>query len=114
MKVQAFELPPPGLGFWTVTASVAEIAVSEFARSEAGTVTVIDEAVAADGVSVVPPKLTLLAKTKLEPPIVKVKALEPASTDTGDIEPMAGVALVTLRTAGIDAPPPGVGFVTVT
>ena len=65
MNVSAFDAPPVGAGFVTVTLN-APVAVSDVL----GIVTVTITGVMAVGVSVVEPNVTVAPDTKLEPLIV--------------------------------------------
>ena len=70
-----------------------------------------------DVVRGLPPKFTTEALTKFVPFTVKVSAPELTMTPVGESELIVGTgfaAAVTLKFKELDAPPPGVGFVTMT
>ena len=46
--------------------------------------------------------------------MVSVKPDDPAPAETGDVPEMLGNGFVTLNVSEVEAPPPGVGFTTVT
>jgi len=58
--------------------------------------------------------VTVELETKLLPLIVKVCAAAPAATELGDSDNMTGTGLFTVKLTELDAPPPGLGFVTTT
>jgi len=63
----------------------------------------------------VAPKRTVAPLTKLLPLTVSVKAAPPAITLPGERVLVVGSGLFTVKvSAGVEVPPPGAGFVTVT
>jgi hypothetical protein len=108
VNVCAFDVPPPGVGFTTVTE--AEPAV---ATREAGTVAVSWVAETNVVASAVPFQFTVEVETKLVPLTVKVKPPLPAVTQVGLIDVVVGTGLLMVNVAAFDVPPPGVGFTTV-
>ena len=85
LKVKAFEAPPPGEGFVTVTEGVPALATSE-ARIAAVTFVALTNVV----VRAFPLKLTTDPLTKLEPFTVNVNAPEPAVALDGCSEVITG------------------------
>src|SRR5215472_4078704 len=80
VKATAFDAPPPGPGFVTVTFGVPPVA-----KSAAGIVTTICVAVMEVGVSAgFEPNVTVAPATKPVPAIVSVKAAPPAVALVGD------------------------------
>ena len=88
VKVTALEVPPPGVGFVTVTAAVPAEAIAA-----AGTAAVNCVALTNVVAGAVPLKLTVVAGTKFVPLIVSVKAAPPAMALFGEIEVIVGVGL---------------------
>jgi 3D (Asp-Asp-Asp) domain-containing protein len=112
LKFTAFDVPPPGVGFVTVTGGVPTV-VTSLARIAAVTCVALTNVVTL----AVPLKFTTELATKLVPFTVSVNAAEPAVTPVGDKVVIVGTGLfaaVTLKLTEFDVPPPGVGFVTVT
>jgi hypothetical protein len=107
----AADVPPPGAGLVTETANVPAVSVSVAVRP-----TVIWVLLTMVGVVMSLKLLTLTVEvlTKLLPLIVRVVAPEPAVTELGEREVMAGTGFATEKFTTFDAPPPGAGFVTVT
>jgi hypothetical protein len=56
---------------------------------------------------------TVELETKFDPFTVSVKPAPPWRTDVGDSEETTGVGLSIVKDSAADAPPPGLGFVTV-
>jgi len=108
VKVWAVEVPPPGVGFFTVT--LTEPAV---ATSPAGTVTCSDVAVCMVGVNTFAPKFTVEPATKLVPVSVIVTPV-PTVVLVGLIAVNVGAGLLTVKVCADVVPPPGGGLVTVT
>jgi len=106
VKVMAFDVPPHGLGFTTVTDAVPAVATRE-----AGTVTVSCVEEEDVGVRLVPPKLTTDPETKLVPLTVSVTCA-PAVAQVGLSELIVGSARI-VNVCAFEVPPPGVGFTTV-
>jgi len=113
VNVSAFDVPPPGAGFVTVTAGVPAAATSP-ARIAAVTFVALTKVV----VRALPLKLTTAPLTKLDPLTVSVNAPDPAVALAGCRVVMAGVGLfaaaLIVNVSAFDVPPPGAGFVTVT
>jgi len=109
-KLTAFEDPPPGKGLKTV------ICRFPFAvMSDAG-ICAVSFALTNAVVRGLPLTRTTEVLLKFVPLTVNVNAASPAVLLAGDkgLE-MVGTGLFTVKlSAGVDAPPPGVGFVTVT
>ena len=112
LKLIEFDGPPPGVGLFTKTAGVPAVATSA-ARIAAVSCVALTNVVTLFA----PPKFTVAPLTKFVPFTVNVSAPEPAATPVGESEVTVGtgfVAAVTLKFTEFDAPPPGVGFVTIT
>jgi hypothetical protein len=63
----------------------------------------------------VPPKWTTAPLTRLVPVTVKVNPAPPAVAINGERLEVVGTGLLTVKvSAGVEVPPPGAGFVTVT
>jgi len=111
--VSAFDVPPPGVGFVTVTAGVPAAATS-VARIAAVTFVALTNVV----VRALPLKLTTAPLTKLDPLTVSVNAPDPAVALAGCSVVIAGTGLfaaaLMANVSAFDVPPPGTGFVTVT
>ena len=80
VKFIALEVPPPGAGLVTVTASVPVEAMLEAGMAAVNCVELTNVVAGAD-----PPKLTIEAATKFVPLIVSVKAAPPATALFGEI-----------------------------
>jgi hypothetical protein len=109
VNVCALDVPPPGLGFTTVMDAVPEVATRE-----AGTVAVscVEETkLVARGA---PFQFTVEVETNLVPFTVKVRSALPAVAQVGLIEVVVGTGLLIVNVCGLDVPPPGLGFTTVT
>ena len=111
VKVAAPEMPPPGAGVVTVTATEPAVMTSD-----AGTWAVSCEALTKVVGSATPPQLTYEEDTKFVPLTVSTNAPVPATTLVGLSADTAGVGLeaVTTSVAAPDVPPPGAGLTTVT
>jgi hypothetical protein len=109
LKFMAAEVPPPGVGFVTVTGGVPAEATSP-ARIAAVICVELTNVVTL----AVPLKFTTELATKPVPFTVRVKAPVPATTPVGDSEVMVGAGLFTAKFMVFEAPPPGVGLVTTT
>jgi hypothetical protein len=109
VKLMALDVPPPGAGFVAETGNVAPVATSALVRETISWVLLTKT-----GVRLEPLKLTVEVFTKPVPLIVRVCAPEPAATEAGEREVMAGTGFVTVKFTALDAPPPGAGFVTET
>jgi hypothetical protein len=108
VNVCAFEVPPPGAGFTTVTAAVP-VALTSAARIVTVSV-VLEIKVVARGE---PFQSTVALETKLEPSTVSVKPELPAAVETGEIEVVIGAGFKTVNVCALEVPPPGAGFTTV-
>ena len=109
VKVNPLDLPPPGVGFITVT-----VAVPAVAMSLAGTEAVNFVPLTYFVVSPVPFHCTVEVETKFVPVTVRVNAAPPAVALEGDSEVAFGNGLLTVKMRLFDLPPPGAGFTTVT
>jgi len=104
------EVPPPGAGFATVTNIGPTVAIS-VARIDAVTCVALTNVV----VLAVPLKFTTELLTKLVPFTVSENAAPPAVALGGMSVVTVGTGSFTVKfTAGVEVPPPGAGFVTVT
>jgi hypothetical protein len=110
VKVDVPDVPPPGVGLLTVTLPVPALAMSD-----AGTGAVSFVSLTKVVVSAVPFQSTVEEETKLVPLTVSVNAAPPAEALAGAIEETAGTGLELLivNVEVPDAPPPGVGLLTV-
>jgi hypothetical protein len=86
VKFIGLEVPPPGGGFVTVTASVPVEATLEAGMAAVNCVELTNVVVGA-----APPKLTVEAATKFVPSIVSVKAAPPATALFGENAVIAGL-----------------------
>jgi hypothetical protein len=112
VKVCAFDVPPPGAGFTTVTE-----AVPTFATRAAVTVAVSCVEETNVVVSPEPFHLTAELATKLVPFTVRVNWALPAVVELGLIEVVVGIGFNTVNVCGFDVPPgppPPAGVTTVT
>jgi hypothetical protein len=114
VKVTAFDVPPPGGSFTTVTEAVPAV--------------LIYPPVILTMPCVLLTKLAAKIKlfqctfepgepdpgTKFDPLTVSQKVVPPAVALLGEIELIAGTGLLMVNVLGADVPPPGPGFVTVT
>jgi len=109
-RLTAFEVPPPGAGVFTVMGKSPTAAIS-LARICAVTCVALTNAV----VRAAPLNRTTELLLKFVPLTVNVNAALPAVLLGGDNVVTVGTGLFTAKlSAGVDVPPPGVGFVTVT
>ncbi len=90
-KFIALEVPPPGAGLVTVTATVPVEATLEAGMVVVNCVESTNVVAGADT-----PKLTVEPATKLSPLIVSVKAVPPATAPFGEIVEIVGVVLAPL------------------
>ena len=109
VNVIAFDVPPPGEPFTTVTEAVPAVAMSA-AEMEAVSTVLLEKVV----VRGAPFQFTTEVVTKPEPLTVSVKATPPAVALLGEIEPIAGTGLLIVNVFAFDVPPPGGLFTTVT
>ena len=109
VNVIAFDVPPPGEPFTTVTEAVPAVAMSA-AEMEAVSTVLLEKVV----VRGAPFQFTTEVATKPEPFTVSVKAAPPAVALLGEIEPIAGTGLLMVNVIAFDVPPPGGPFTTVT
>jgi hypothetical protein len=109
VKVSPLDVPPPGVGFTTVTDAVPAVAMSL-----AGTVAVNSVALTYFVASPVPFHFTVEVETKFVPATVRVNAAPPAVALEGESEVGVGDGLLMVKVSPLDVPPPGVGFTTVT
>ena len=86
VKFTGLEVPPPGAGFVTVTASIPVEATLE---GRMAAVNCVELTNVVGGVA--PPKLTIEAATKLVPLIVSLKAAPSATAVSGEIAVIVGV-----------------------
>src|SRR5439155_12607984 len=109
VNVCAFAVPPPRVGFTTVTDAVPAVAIRAV-----GTVAVswVDETNVV--VSAVPFHFTVEVETKFVPFTVKVNCAPPAVAQVGLSEVIVGTGLLMVKVCAFDVPPPGAGFTTVT
>jgi len=109
-KVTLLEVPPPGVGFVTVTVGLPEVAMSD-ARMEAISWVALTKVVALAA----PPKFTVEVFTKLVPFTVRVNAGPPAVALVGESVVIVGTGLldwVIVKVGGfkfVSGPPPGCG-----
>ena len=110
VKVTLLEVPPPGVGFVTVTAGLPEVAMSD-ARMEAISWVALTKVVALAA----PPKFTVEVFTKFVPFTVRVNAGPPAVALVGESVVIVGTGLldwVIVKVGGfkfVSGPPPGCG-----
>ena len=93
VKLIGLEVPPPGAGLVTVTASVPVEAMLAAGMAAISCVELTNVVAGAD-----PPKLTIETETKFVPLIVSVKAAPPARVPFGEIMVIVGVGLDPLGT----------------
>ena len=109
-KAWAFEVPPPGAGFVTVTFTLPAAAISA-----AGTVAMICVLVTEEGVIAgFAPKFTVAPLTKPVPVRVSVNAGPPVVALVGERDARTGGGFVIANVTDPLVPPPGAGFDTVT
>src|SRR5436190_190144 len=109
VNVCAFDVPPPGVGFTTLTDAVPAVAMRA-----PGTVAVSCVAETNAVVSAVPFQRTDELATKLLPFTVIMNCAAPARHELGLIEVVAGTGLLIVNACEFEVPPPGAGFTTVT
>jgi len=111
LKFTGFDLPPPGAGLVTHTCAVPPVVMAAASMDAANCMELTNVVV-----RVVPPNVTNEAETKFVPLTVSVKAAPPATALSGEIVVIVGRELPPLmvKFTGLEVPPPGVGFVTVT
>ena len=112
LKLIEFDVPPPGVGFVTLTAGMLAVAIS-LARIEAINVVAFTNVVAFGA----PPKFTVEVEIKFAPVTVNVNPAEPAVAPVGESAEIDGRGLplpvpVMVKVIPFDGAPPG--FVTVT
>jgi hypothetical protein len=101
VNVTAFDVPPPGAGFTTVTDAVPALAIRA-----AGTVAVSCVALTYVVVSAVPFQFTVEPETKLVPFTVNVNCAPPAVAEVGLIEVIVGTGLLMVMTSvAVPVPP---------
>ncbi len=106
VKTSAFEAPPPGAGLPTVIAGVPPARISAL-----GTVALILVEEAYVVASALPFQRTVEAGRKDPPATVRVKLALPAALLVGEMKTILGVGLSILKTAALEVPPAGAGFV---
>jgi hypothetical protein len=102
-------VPPPGAGFCTATAVVAELPV----MAEAGSVAFSSVALTHKVASAEPFHTTVEEGTKPVPVRSSVCAADPATTLAGSTAAITGGGLLTAKLAAAELPPPGAGLNTV-
>src|SRR5579862_8304292 len=105
MKLTAAEVPPPGVGFETVTAAAPTVAMS--AAEIAACRLVLETKLVVRGL---PFHRTVDVDMKFEPVSVSVKAGEPATNAFGEIDARAGTGLLIVNARAREVPPLGAGF----
>ena len=86
VKFTELEVPPPGAGLVTVTASVPVETTLAAGMAAVNCVELTNVVAGAD-----PPKVTIEAATKFVPLIVSVKAAPPTKAPLGETEVIVGV-----------------------
>jgi hypothetical protein len=109
VKVWAFEVPPPGAGFSTVTWAVPAVAMSAGVIAAVNWVEETYVVVRLD-----PFQLTVAPEAKSVPFTVRVKPAPPAVAEVGLRLVVARPALLIVKVWALEVPPPGAGFSTVT
>jgi 3,4-dihydroxy-2-butanone 4-phosphate synthase len=109
VKATAFDVPPPGIPFVTVTGNVPAVAMSAAVMAAVICVALTNVVVFA-----FPLNFTAEATTNPVPFTVNVNAAPPAVALVGDSVVTVGTGLFTVKVTAFDVPPPGAGFVTVT
>ena len=112
LKLTEFDVPPPGVGFVTLTAGVPTVATS-VARIDAINCVALTNVVVLGA----PPKFTVEVEIKFAPFTVNVNPAEPAVAPVGEREAMLGRGLplpvpVMVKVMAFEGAPPG--FVTIT
>jgi hypothetical protein len=101
VNVTAFDVPPPGAGFTTVTDAVPALAIRA-----AGTVAVSCVALTNVVVSAVPFQFTVEPETNLVPFTVNVNCAPPAVAEVGLIDVIVGTGLLMVMTSvAVPVPP---------
>jgi hypothetical protein len=108
-KFKPFDVPPPGVGFTTVTLAVPTVAIS---WAEIAACKLVFEAKVV--VRALPFHRTSEEATKFVPVTVSVKPASPANTALGPSNTEVGVGLSIAKFSAPEMPPPGVGVETVT
>jgi hypothetical protein len=108
VKGSPLDVPPPGVGFITVTAAIPAVAMSL-----AGTEAVNSVSLTYVVVSPVPFHCTVELEMKFVPVTVRVNAAPPAVALEGESEVTSGLGLLIVKVSPLDVPPPGVGLITV-
>jgi hypothetical protein len=110
VKVTAFDVPPPGVGFTTLTKSRFAVRISAAVIAAVSVVAFTN--VVTRGL---PFHCTTELLMKLLPVTVNVNPAEPALNEFGEIEVIVGAGFVVLeivKFSELDEPPPGVGLLT--
>src|SRR5579863_2671609 len=89
LKFTELEVPPPGAGLVTVTASVPDETTLAAGMAAVNCAELTNVVAGAD-----PPKVTVEPATKFVPLIASVKAAPPATLPFGEIAVIVGVGLV--------------------
>ena len=108
VRVCAFEVPPPGVGFVTVMGNEPAVATSAVVIAAVNCVEFTNVVVRAD-----PLIFTTDVETKFVPFTVNVKAGSPAFLELGEMPVVVGSGLFTVKVCALEVPPPVLGFVTV-
>jgi len=109
VNVCAFEVPPPGAPFVTVTAAVP-VAFTSAARIVA--VSVVLEIKVVERAE--PFQFTAEPEMKFVPFTVSVKSELPAGVEVGEREVVVGAGFVIVKVSEFEVPPPGAGVTTST
>jgi hypothetical protein len=109
VNVRAHDLPPPGVGFITVTPAVLAVAMWP-----AGTEAVNSVPLTYVVVSPVSFHCTVEVETNFVPATVRVNAAPAAVALEGESEARVGAGLLTVNVTAQEGPPAGVGFITLT
>jgi hypothetical protein len=109
VKLCPLEVPPPGVGLKTVTVAVPAVAMSAAVIAAVNCVLLTNVVVRLD-----PFQRTVEVLRKLVPLAVSVNATPPAVALVGEIEVSEGRGLLMVKVWGLEVPPPGAGFTTVT
>jgi hypothetical protein len=109
VNVFAFDVPPPGGAFTTLTKAVPAVSMSD-----SGTVALSRVLLTKVVVKTELFQCTFEPETKCDPVTVSVKAGPSAVALLGEIELITGAGLLMVNVFAFDVPPPGPGFVTVT
>jgi len=109
VNMSAPEVPPPGVGFTTVTDAVPFVAMS--AAVMAACRLVLETNVVVRGL---PFHCTVEEEMKPVPVTVSVNAAPPARALLGFSDVAVGAGLLMVNVSALEVPPPGVGVITVT